>query len=89
MFCKMQFVNINSDYYWRPYLGVVPHDAFPGGHDAAGNVTYIGQVLLESKNGIIPAKITPGVKTAEAPYFGRYVNDKYVQVYQAYISLSL
>ena len=87
--CKMQLANIISDYYWRPYHGVVPHDALPGGRDAAGNVTYIGQVLLGFRNGVIPATITPGEKSAVAPYYGRYENDKFVQVYHADISLSL
>ena len=56
-------------YYWREYTGVVPPDAVPGGRDANGQITYIGQAYSEGY-GLMIAQIYPGVKEVDVPSYG-------------------
>ncbi|KAF2885971.1 hypothetical protein ILUMI_20202, partial [Ignelater luminosus] len=64
----LSYTNVNTlecslddteGHYWRDYKtnSAIPRDALPGGTNANGNPTYIGQVLHLSL--LIPAKIDP------------------------------
>ncbi|KAJ3653470.1 hypothetical protein Zmor_012719 [Zophobas morio] len=60
----------NSElYYWREYTGEIPHDALPGGVDADGQDTYIGEGYYHD-NGFYIAQIYPGVKEVDLPCYG-------------------
>ncbi|EFA03860.1 hypothetical protein TcasGA2_TC013978 [Tribolium castaneum] len=56
-------------YYWREFTGVVPPDALPGGKDADGRRTYIGEAYVHN-HGIYVVQIYPGVKEVEVPAYG-------------------
>lgn len=67
-------------YYWRDYKGgAVSKDALPGGTNANGNPTYIGQIL--HNNLLIPAKID--VEQDKVTYewgYKEYVTNQNVKV---------
>lgn len=84
--------------YWRDYNGLVPTDALPGGKNADGKTTYVGQmnILAEyntetSKIHTIPVTITNGNRTAVGAYQGRTVtsdDNSYVKVSENCVTTS-
>ncbi|XP_063923018.1 uncharacterized protein LOC135137321 [Zophobas morio] len=67
------------DYYWRDYLGIVPRDAVPGGHDVTNRTTYIGQGFY-SKAGLLTGTIYPGISGIKLPYSGSNTSEIGVKV---------
>lgn len=56
-------------------MGEIPPDAIPGGHDADGKTTFIGQAYIKHKKlksqvGIIPVEIHQGIASVEIPLYG-------------------
>lgn len=67
------------NYYWRDYTGDIPKDAVPGGTDANGDTTYIGQGFVIDI-GLIPGVIYPSQKYITVPTFGVRKVDTYIKV---------
>jgi hypothetical protein len=57
------------DYYWRDFSSEIPKDAVPGGKDAAGKQTYIGQTYIHNL-GVFVMQITPGVTNPDLAAYG-------------------
>jgi hypothetical protein len=67
------------DYFWREYTGSVPEDAIVGGQDINGKDIYIGQAYVRNE-GLIPVRISAGVRQVHAPIRGVKNVDTYTKV---------
>jgi hypothetical protein len=59
----------SNDYYWRDFSSEISKDAVPGGKDAAGKQTYIGQTYIHNL-GVFVMQITPGVTNPDFAAYG-------------------
>jgi hypothetical protein len=72
-------INCNSEYFWREYTGSVPEDTIVGGQDINGKDIYIGQAYVRNE-GLIPVRISAGVRQVHAPIRGSKMSTPYTKV---------
>ncbi|XP_030765204.1 uncharacterized protein LOC115889366 [Sitophilus oryzae] len=62
LLCLVGGTNSLMDYYWRPYAGIIPEDAYTPGKTQNGQDIYIGQVAIKPHPGVYPAPLYKGEK---------------------------